>query len=129
MRSKLSFRQEWREIQPTKTGLFWACMASVVLTMIIGFTLGGWMTEDGAHKEAQVMARNAVIERLAPICVAQFNQDPANILKLNELNGLTSSQQRAQFVQDHGWATISGEETPDRKVADACTKLILEMGP
>ena len=87
------------------------------------------MTEDGAHKEAQVMARNAVIERLASICVAQFNQDPANILKLYELNGLTSSQQRAQFVQDHGWATISGEEIPDRKVADACTKLILEMGP
>ena len=74
------------------------------------------------------MAKDAVVQRLAPICVDQFNQDPDKALKLDELNGLTSYQ-RAQYVQDQGWATIPGEEKPDRLVADACAKLLLEMTP
>jgi hypothetical protein len=74
------------------------------------------------------MAKDAVVQRLVPICVAQFNQDPDKVLKLDEMNGMTSYK-RAQYVQDQGWATISGEEKPDRNVADACTRLLLEMSP
>ena len=128
MESKQSTRQRWSEAKMSKMATFWICLLSVVVVVVLGFTLGGWMTEGGAQKEAQTMAKNAVIERLAPICVAQFNQDPDSLLKLDELTGL-STYQRPQFVQEQGWATISGEEKPDRKVADACTKLILEMSP
>jgi hypothetical protein len=102
-------------------------LASVVLTVIVGFTWGGWVTAGTAQASAEVMARDAVIQRLAPICVAQFNLDPDKDLKLNEMNELSSSKQR-QFVQDQGWATISGAEKPDRRVATACTNLLLEMG-
>ena len=128
MESKPSFGRELRDIQPTKTGLFWACLASIVLTIIIGFTLGGWMTEDGAQKEARTLARNAVIERLAPICIAQFSLDPDNALKLDEFSGLTSSQQ-STFVREQGWATIAGEAEPDRQVANACAKLLSDLSP
>ena len=123
---KPSMRQRWNEARLKKMTVFWLCLASVVVALIIGFTWGGWMTGGAAQKAADAMARDAVIDRLAPICVAQFNLDPDSILKLDELYGMTSSQ-RAKFVQDQGWATISGEEKPDRKVADACTKLLLEM--
>ena len=126
--SKPSTRQRWSEAKLSKMATFWLCLASVVIVLILGFTWGGWMTEGGAQKEAQTMAKNAVIERLAPICVAQFNQDPDSVMKLDELNGLSSSQ-RAKFVTDQGWATISGDDKPDRQVANACTKLILEMSP
>ncbi len=126
--SKPSMRERWNAVQPSKMATFWISLLSVVVVVVLGFTWGGWMTEGGAQDEAQAMAKDAVIERLAPICFAQFNQDPDNVLKLDELNGM-STYQRAQFVQDQGWATISGEEKPDRNVAGACTKLILELIP
>ena len=126
--SKPSMRQRWSEAKMSKMATLWISLLSVVVVVVLGFTWGGWMTEGGAQKEAQTMTKNAVIERLAPICVAQFNQDPASALKLEELNGMSSYQQ-AQFVSDQGWATISGQEKPDRQVANACTKMILEMSP
>jgi hypothetical protein len=124
--SKPSLGQRWRDAQPTKALLFWACLASIVLTMIVGFNWGGWMTAGTAQKTAETMARSAVIERLAPICVAQFNLDPDKGLKLGEMNELSSSKQR-QFVVDQGWATISGAEKPDQRVATACTNLLMEI--
>jgi len=126
--SKPSTRQRWSEARLSKMTTFWLCLASVVVVLILGFTWGGWMTAGGAEKIAQTAAKTAVIERLAPICVAQFNQDPDSFMKLEELNGMSSYQQ-AQFVSDQGWATISGQEKPDRQVANVCTKLILEMSP
>ena len=125
---KPSLRQRWNDAQPTKKTLFWACLASIVLTMVVGFTWGGWVTAGTAQETAETLAKDAVVQRLAPICVAQFNQDPDGALKLDELSGLTSYKQ-GQYVQEQGWATISGVEKPERKVADACTKLLLEMSP
>lgn len=126
--SKPSLGQRWRDAQPTKTTLFWACLASIILTMVVGFTWGGWVSASGAQKAAETMAKDAVVQRLVPICIAQFSQDPDKVLKLDEMTALTSSQ-RTKYVQDQGWATISGEEKPDRKVVDACTKLLLEITP
>lgn len=126
--SKPSLGQRWRKAQPTKMTVFWACLASIALTLLIGFTWGGWVSAGTAQKSAQTMANNAVTDRLAPICVAQFNQDPDKTAKLAELNGL-GTYQRAQYVQDQGWATITGQEKPDRRVADACTKLLLALVP
>ena len=48
--SKPSLGQRWRDAQPTKTTLFWASLASIVLTIVVGFTLGGWMSAGGAQK-------------------------------------------------------------------------------
>jgi hypothetical protein len=128
MENKPSLGERWRDSQPTKTALFWACLASIILTVVVGFTWGGWVSASSAQKTAQTMAKDAVVQRLAPICVAQFDRDPDKVLKLDELTELTSYQ-RARYVQDQGWATISGEENPDRKVADACTDLLMEMSP
>jgi hypothetical protein len=128
MESKPTFRQRWNDAQPTKTILFWACLGSIVLTIVIGFNWGGWVSAADAQRLADTTAQNAIVQRLAPICIAQFNQDPDKIIKLDEMSGKGSSQ-RVQYVQEQGWATISGEERPDRRVADACAKLLLEMNP
>ena len=42
-RDKRSVGQRWSEAQPTKT-VAWCCVASAVLTMIVGFSWGGWVT-------------------------------------------------------------------------------------
>jgi len=122
---KPSLRQRWQKYQPTKTNLVWACVASAVLTIIIGFAWGGWVTGGGSQKAATTMASAAVVQRLAPICVDQFNQDSDKTQKLVELTDM-SSRSRVQYVQDQGWATIAGDDRPDRRVADACSKLLLE---
>ena len=71
------------------------------------------------------MAQDAVVQRLAPICVVQYNQDLGKIQKLRELNGV-SAYQRDDYVKEQGWATMPGEEKPDNKVADACAKLLMQ---
>ena len=127
-KKKVSLRKWWQEARPTKTAVFWSWVASVVLTMIIGFAWGGWVTGRTARTLAEDVAEDAVVERLAPICVYQFNQDPEKAAKLEELKE-TSGYQRRTFVQDQGWATMPGEEAPDRAVADECVKLLMLINP
>ena len=120
---KVSFRQRWNEAQPTKAVLFWSVVAAVILTMIVGFAWGGWVTGGTAQKMAEVAATKAVVERLSLICVDQFSQDPDKEQKLIEFID-TKAYQRDDYVRDQGWATMFGDEEPDRNVADACAKLI-----
>jgi hypothetical protein len=72
------------------------------------------------------MAQAAVVQRLAPMCVGQFNQDPAKEQKLAELKE-TSTWQRRVYIEKQGWATMFGEEKPDSQVADACAKLLISQ--
>jgi hypothetical protein len=120
----LSMGQRWREAQPTKTMTFWACIASVVFTMIVGFAWGGWVTGGTAQKMADTRADDAVTKRLAPICVVQFQRDPGKVQKLVALQG-TDSWQRDGYVEKQGWATMPGEEKSDSKVAEACAQLLV----
>lgn len=121
----VSSGERWRNAKPSKAMLVWCSLAAVALTLLIGFQWGGWQTANGATKMATSAANAAVVERLAPICVAQFNLDPARNEKLIALQGLSSYQQ-AGYVTEQQWATMPGDETPVAKVADACARLILQ---
>jgi hypothetical protein len=123
-RGKLTMGQRWSGARPTKAATFWYCVASAVLTMIIGFGWGGWVTGGTARQTAEVMARDAVVQRLAPICVVQSGRDPAKGPKLVAMKD-ESSWQRGEYVGKQGWATMPGEQEPDRKVAEACAILLL----
>jgi hypothetical protein len=123
---KVSYRQRWDKARATKKVVFWAIIGSIVLTMIVGFNWGGWVTGSTAQKMSVAMAQDAVVQRLAPICVVQFNQDPEKAQKLIEFNGV-KNYQRDDYVKDQGWATMPGEDQPDSKVADACAKLLVEI--
>ena len=121
------FRQRWDEAQPTKTVTFWSCVASVVITMIVGFNWGGWVTGGTSREIAKEMAEEAVAKRLAPICVVQFKQDPGKDQKLKELKK-ESSYLRGDYVKKQGWAKMPGEKEPDSKVAEECAKLLALIG-
>ena len=123
-RERLSLGQRWSDVRPTKTLLFWACVASMALTMIVGFSWGGWVTGGTARQTAETLARDAVVQRLAPICVALSGRDPAKAQKLVALKE-ESTWQRSEYVGKQGWATMPGEQEPDRGVAQACATLLL----
>jgi hypothetical protein len=122
-RLKASLGQRWNDARPTKAIVFWACVASVIATLIVGFSWGGWMTGGTARAVAETSGTDAVVKRLGPICVAQFNGDPEKDRKLAEMAEL-SAWQRGDYVQRQGWATMPGEPQGDRQVATECARLI-----
>lgn len=105
--------------------LVWGAIGGAIVLAIIGFALGGWVTGGTAQKTAKEMADKAVIDRLAPICVLQSNQDPEKDKKLAELKEL-SSWDRSHYVEKQGWATMPGEKEPDSEVAGECAIRLVE---
>jgi hypothetical protein len=125
IRNKLTgLRQRWGKAKPTKATAFWIAVGAIVLTLVLGFTRGGWTTGGSATRMAETSANSAVIARLAPICVAQFNADSQRDVKFEELKALTSFK-RVGFVEEQGWATMPGESTADKGVISECTKQLL----
>ena len=105
----------------------WAAIGGAVLVMIIGFAWGGWVTGGTAQSRAEEMAADAVVARLVPICVAQFNQDQEKDKKLKELKE-KSSWERDTYIKEQGWATMPYEKEPDSSVADKCAEQIMQTG-
>ena len=105
---------------------FWSAIGGAIVLAIIGFKWGGWVTGGTAQAMAEEMAVKAVVDRLTPICVAQFNQDPEKDQKLKELKK-TDFWERDSYVEKQGWATMPTDKKPDRKVAAECASQILEV--
>jgi hypothetical protein len=119
-----SIRQRLDQAKLKKSVVFWIVIGAIVITLVLGFTKGGWTTNSTATHMATTSAQSAVVARLAPICVAQFNADAQRTVKLEELKAASSSQ-RSKYVMEQGWATMPGETAPDNKVAGECTKQIM----
>ena len=111
--------------RPTKMHLFWSCVATAVVTMIVGFTWGGWVTGATARTMATTTGEDAVAKRLAPICVVRSALDPQRDTKLKALKDV-STWERGDYIKKQGWATMPGEKEPDGRVADECAKLLAE---
>ena len=108
-----------------KTGLWSAiggAIAGAIILAIIGFNWVGWVTGDTAQK----MVKDAVVDRLASIGVAQFQQDPNREERLKELKKI-DSWKRGDYVKEKGWATMPGDKSPDSNVADECARRFMEL--
>jgi hypothetical protein len=119
-----TFKEKWAGSRPTKTVVFWSWVAIGVITMIIGFTWGGWVTGGTARAMAEARGEDAVVKRLAPMCALRFQDAPNKVQKLKELTE-ASSWDRGEYVMKQGWATLPGDKEPERKVADECAKLLM----
>lgn len=120
-------RHNWDKARLKKSHVFWIAIGAVILTLFLGFSRGGWTTETSANNMAATSAQDAVVERLASICVAQYGADPQQASKLEELQGL-SAFKRTSFVKDQGWATMPGETAPDNRVATECGNRLSRLG-
>jgi hypothetical protein len=104
----------------------WGVVVGSVVTMIVGFSWGGWTTSATANQAAVNRADAAVTAALVPICLAQEKLDDGRAKKLDELKGLSSSYQQTEFVLKTGWATFPGSKEPNRGVAEACAEALLK---
>ena len=104
----------------------WGFVIGSILTMIVGFGWGGWMTSSGAERMASARSSAAVITALVPVCLEKSKTDPSAAKKLAELKGLTSSWEQRDAVMRDGWATISGGEA-NGDVAESCASQLVKV--
>lgn|SRR5690606_16139904 len=121
-----SFAQRWQNYQPSKATWFWSCFACIVLTMIIGFTWGGWVTGGSAESMAARAAQDAREQLVASICVERFVTAPNAAGKLEELKK-ASSWERDDFIEDGGWAKIVALDEAVPGAAEACADKLIAM--
>ena len=114
-----------QDIKPFMLGMG----AGAIVLLIVIFSAGWVVTSGSAKAEAKRMAGQAVVDRLAPIAVAQFMQDPNKQEHLKELQKRESYgiDNRTDYVKKQGWATMPGENKPDSRVADECARRIMAL--
>ncbi len=118
--TKQSFARRFEDYQPTKSMLAWACVATAVATMIVGFSWGGWVTGGTSQTMATTAGDAARAELASVICVERFKAAPDSAAKLVEFKAITDSYKKRQFVETGGWATMPGQKSSDRLAAEGC---------
>jgi len=104
----------------------WGIVVGAIVLLIVIFATGWVVTSSSAQAKAEEMAADAVVDRLAPISVAQFLQDPNREERLKELKEV-DSWERGDYVKKAGWATMPGAESPAPGVADECARRLMDL--
>ena len=104
----------------------WGMAVGAIVLLIVIFSAGWVVTSSSAQTKAEEMAEEAVINRLAPICIAQILQDPKLEERLKEFKKI-DSWKRGDYVIKQGWVTMPGEKEPDSKLADEVANRLEEL--
>jgi hypothetical protein len=86
--------------------------------------MGGWVLGSTSQNNADTMIADALVARLVPMCVAQFNGDAEKDTRLKELKA-KNRWEREKYVEEQGWATMPFEKEADSKVVEVCVEQIL----
>ena len=104
--------------------LIWGIVVGAIGLLIVVFWSGWVVTNSTAEAQGKQLAKEAVLEQLVPICVAQYLQDPNKVERLAELED-KRYWQRDDYVEEIGWAKMPGSKSLVRGVADKCAKQII----
>ena len=104
----------------------WGAVVGAIALPIAMFSTGWVVTSSSANANAKTMSQSAVVESLAAICVAQFQEAVNKEESLSELMA-TNSWQRKNYVSDQGWATMPGSDAPASRVAAACAEQLATL--
>lgn len=97
----------------------YSAIGSAALTMVVGFSWGGWVTGGTAQTMSATEARSAVVAALVPVCLQMSQDDPDRLAKLAMISEAPTYQRREKLIEA-GWATTPGAEAPNRDLAQAC---------
>jgi hypothetical protein len=125
MTDERTFAQCWAEYRASKLTLFWSCVACGVLTIVVGFTWGGWVTGGTAKVRAENAAEQARADLAATMCVERFlgaSDVGAQLAALKE----QSVWLRGDFIKKGGWARPPGIKEPVPDAASICAQRLAE---
>lgn len=109
----------------TKPALWGAAIGGGALA-IVALSAGWVVTANSAEKMARQQAASAVIMSLTPICVAKYEMETEKTGLLAALEG-KSAWTRGDWVEEKGWATMPGSDSPNSQVADACAVELMKL--
>ena len=115
--------QNWKDYKPTKAVWLWSCVAVAVLTIIVGFSWGGWVTGSSARAGAENAAETAVAKLAADICAFRFLRAETAGEQLAALKK-ASSWERDSLIEKGGWVTFANMKEPVDGAADLCAKTL-----
>src|SRR5687767_2253095 len=101
-----------------KPGL-WGAVGGAAAMLVVSYWGMDWKSAGGAERIAVSRTSEAVVTALVPFCVAKAELDG---VKLTKFRAETSSYTRLQMVSDAGWASLSGEKSPDYALSRACSE-------
>jgi hypothetical protein len=99
----------------------WGAVIGAAAISVLGFSTFGWTLGGTAERLARERAQMAVVDVLTPICVERFHQQTDASAKLTEFNK-TPTWKRRSIIEEGGWATVPGTNTPNSAVASACAE-------
>ena len=99
----------------------WGMVGGGIVTLVIGFTWGGWITAGKAGQMENASAKAAVIQAFTPLCVAKAEPQAGKLAELKEL----SRWKHNAFVAEAGWVDNVSEKYRD-DVASVCASTLIE---
>jgi hypothetical protein len=124
MANNPSLASRWTDYQPSKGIWFWSCAASVVVTVVIGFTWGGWVIGGTATRMAANAAAGASAQMAAADCIIRFENGPDATAQLAALQK-AESYNRSDLIEKGGWATMPGSKDPVEGAALICAQKLV----
>ncbi|MER1968419.1 hypothetical protein [Castellaniella sp. GW247-6E4] len=116
------------QYRPSKTIWFWSSVGVAALTMVVGFTVGGWVTGSTAAEQVETSSQNAVAKLAANICANRFLAAPDAEYQVTQLKEIDSWKQDS-FIEKGGWVTFANMEKPVRGAAGLCVEKVLAGNP
>ena len=104
--------------------ILFGVFAGSVVTVVVGFWLGGWMTHGGSERASIDAVRTEVTRVLVPHCVDQAVNDPNFESILAQIKG-ASNYNRTKALIQAGWATLLPTTDPDLVIANVCMKTLI----
>ena len=98
---------------------------ALVWWIVLGAGLG-WMSPGSAQKQANDAALAALVEKLTPICVANYNADTERDAKWKVVND-AAYYSRDDVFAEQGWVTFQGSDEPDKRIAQPCRTAIADF--
>jgi len=120
MMRKPSLQQRWGDYRPAKSTLLWSCVICVVVTIVVGFNWGGWVTGGTAAK----MTEAGRAQMAAEYCAANFAASAGAGAQLASLKK-ASGWAQGELITKGGWDVLPGSREPLPGVADLCAKRLL----
>ncbi len=118
----------WRRYRPSKAVWFWSCVGTAILTMMIGFSAGGWVTGATVAQRVEAASEQAVAKLAASICANRFMAAADAQDQLAQLREIDSWRQD-DFIEKGGWVTFANMERPVEGAADMCAEQVLATAP
>lgn len=126
MSDQKSLAQRWEDFRPSKSLWVWSCAGSIAATMVVGFTVGGWVTGGTAQEMAENAVEETRAELVASVCVERFvdsTQFADQLASLKEAD----SWDRDGMIVDGGWVTLANMDEPVDDAADLCAERLVAM--